>query len=283
MLLANLLKQSFQDIEKSTYSISRREVEDLMSYVTGLSWSDLQRDHTTELTTRQFNQWRESFKQLLAGEPLAYICQQRHFYKDVWFVNNQVLIPRPETEILVDRAIECLKKLDRPQVMDFGAGSGCIGLSIAKYLPQSQVTLIDVSENALEVAKKNKQQLQVSNASLICGSIGEGSFDIGFTQNSVDMIVANPPYIAFDDQRVDPRVHNYEPHIALYAPQQGQKWIHKWLTWGYDYLVEKGLFLFEFGHGQEQALSAWIESSPYQEIDLIEDYTGKKRFFKLQK
>lgn len=221
---------------------------------------------------------------LALGEPLAYITGTKFFYKSDFLVSPDVLIPRPETEILVEEALQKIPKQSGSfRVMDLGAGSGCIGLSIAKERPGANVHLIEASKAALLVAQKNQENLGLRQVHCVHGTVGDATFQLSHLKGQIDLIVANPPYIAQGDPRVEKRVHNFEPHQALYADNQGLMWIHKWLIWGYDYLKPSGVFIFEFGQNQEQAILAMLEKMVYTKPSLVKDYAAINRFMLVHK
>ena len=167
--------------------------------------------------------------------------------------------------------------------MDLGAGSGCIGLSIAKECSSCTVFLIEASAKAMLVMEANRKRLAVSNSHLIQCELGVDAFPRTDLRGQIDLIVSNPPYIRDSDPRVDSRVHQYEPHQALYASENGLFWIHKFILWSYDYLVVGGSLIVEFGREQEDDVEQLAKKTDYSEISFINDLTGHKRFIKLKK
>lgn len=275
------LKELLSNID--TQKIPQREVEDLICHILNLSWGEMQvQKENIQLNDQQSSRFSEMFVELQQGKPLAYLLGSRAFYKFEFFVNPSVLIPRPETEILVEKALGLLPQ-SQSLVLDLGAGSGCIGLSIAKERVNSEALLIEASPEAMKVAKANASKLSVENVQFYNVRLGEEAFELPEHKAKVDLIVSNPPYIAEGDQRVLNRVSQYEPHMALYAPENGLFWIHKWLIWGYDYLKAGGFFIFEFGQNQEDEIQKLIDQTSYEVVELIRDYSGTPRFFKLRK
>ena len=129
-------------------------------------------------------------------------------------------------------------------VMDIGSGSGCLGLSIARECPKAEVWLLEADSKALDLSKKNARNLSLKNVKFQCVQVGEKFFKPFQWKESFQLIVANPPYIAYGDRRVSPRVHHFEPHQALYAEENGLYWIRKWLEWSYDFFKKRGAFYF---------------------------------------
>lgn len=260
----------------------QREIEDIICFHLNWSWSELHLNKNHLIPQKKNHEIKEDIEALRLGKPVAYILGEKFFYKYNFTVNPSVLIPRPETELLVEAVLSVIGEGSH-NVMDLGAGSGCIGLSIAKEKPNSMVTLVEASNAALVVCKKNAELLQVPNCKFIHHEIDAKPLIISNLLDTVDLIVSNPPYIAEGDSRVEKSVHKYEPHQALYGKENGLFWIHKFLLWGYDYLRKDGLFVFEFGQGQEGALLQLIEQTNYQFVEFIKDYSGTQRFMKLLK
>ena len=167
--------------------------------------------------------------------------------------------------------------------MDLGTGSGCIGLSVAKELPLSEVWLFDSSSNALAMAKKNASSLNLSNIHFVQAQVGVETQLLPELLGSIDFVLANPPYIAQGDSRVHWRTEKFEPPTALYGNNNGLEWIHKWLTWSYDYLKPNAQGIFEFGEGQEKEIEALLKNSAYQSYEFIKDYSDKWRFVLFKK
>ncbi|MCJ8277161.1 MAG: methyltransferase domain-containing protein [Bdellovibrionales bacterium] len=154
---------------------------------------------------------------------------------------------------------------------------------MAAEKPKAQVMLFDSSKEALEIARKNKESLKLENVELFHGSVGVDAFSEVDNKVQVDFVLANPPYIEEGDDRVSESVHNFEPHEALYARNNGLEWIHLWLQWSYDYLIKGGHLMMEFGLSQEDSVKKISEEQGYQFIKFINDYSGKIRFILLSK
>ncbi len=264
------------------FNIQRRLLEDLVGYHLGLSWGELQLQKQRALDDELIESLAIAVRRLAAGEPLAYIIGEKFFFKSMFSVDSRVLIPRPETEILVEKALPLLDHSSKT-VLDLGTGSGCIGLSLAKERPQSRFYLIDSSLDALAVCRVNQDSLRLDNVTIVHGTVGKASFDGPWDSGAVDLIVANPPYIAEGDDRVTSSVHGFEPHSALYTGEEGLECHRLWLEWSFRQLRPGGHFLFEFGKDQEDPIAAFIHQTDYSIIEVVEDYARIKRFFILQK
>lgn len=211
------------------------------------------------------------------GEPLAYLLQEKGFYKDVFFVKPGVLIPRPETELLVEKSLEFLKEdsIKDPLIFDFGCGSGCIGLSLLRELPNARLLGFDVSEMAVEVSTENAVRLGMNDRShFYHHPISELS---GIVSTKADLIVTNPPYIAENDPEVEPGVSKHEPSIALYSGGTGLEKIKSWSEVAYSLLKPGGKFAMEFGKNQEDKVQLYLSTLGFSGISIYKDLAGIDR------
>lgn len=213
----------------------------------------------------------EGLKELKAGKPVQYIVGNVDFYNVNLLVNENVLIPRFETEYLVEKTINYSKNIKKPlDILDIGTGSGAIAITLAKNIP-SNVLATDISKKALEIAQENAKRNNVQikfKQSDILKSV-EGKFDI---------IISNPPYIS-KDETIDPIVKNNEPHIALYALDNGLYFYKNILQNIKPYLKEKSLIAFEIGMTQSKAITEISKTYlPNSIVKTEKDLTGKDRY-----
>ena len=188
------------------------------------------------------------------GEPCAYLTGRREFYGRDFEVGPGVLIPRPETEGLVDRARECLAGCDAPRVLDVGTGSGCLAITLALELPGARVIATDASERALEYARRNAERLD-AQVDLLRGDFLAPLPDL----ERFDLIVCNPPYVdASDAAGLAPEVRAHEPPEALFAPAgDPDHWVRR-LVEAREVLTPRGVLLVELGHDQAVRLRPWL-------------------------
>ena len=189
----------------------------------------------------------EAIKRLEKGEPVQYIVGDVDFYGNIIKVNKNVLIPRRETEELVEKTIELIKKIFPNQnisILDIGTGSGCIPITLKKYFPNNNITAIDISQEALKVAVDNS----LSN-NVILNFIQSNLFEN--VSGKYHCIISNPPYIKEDEEIMD-IVKNNEPHLALYAPNEGLYFYEEILKEANKYLEDKFIIAFEIGETQGQ-------------------------------
>jgi release factor glutamine methyltransferase len=221
----------------------------------------------------------DAFRAMLARrsrrEPLAYITGERWFYDIKLQVTPATLIPRPETEELVERALAWLREHPRATVVDVGTGSGAIALAVARHAPHARVLAIDISAEALAVARSNARRLGLEHrVHFLQGDL------LAPLSGPVDLILANLPYI--DDRlraSLMPEVGRYEPPKALFTPERGLREIARLLAQAPSFLHPEGLILLEIGHDQGEAVRALAQRAfPSTRIRIQRDLAGQVRF-----
>lgn len=222
----------------------------------------------------------ESWKaERLKGIPLAYLSGKKGFYKNEFAVRPGVLIPRPETELVIEVALE--RAPNALEIADFGCGSGCIGLSLLKELPLANLIAVDQSPVACEVCALNAGTLGIMNRTSVVNKSVEQWFEA--RQGALDLIVANPPYIAAGDSRVQKSVHEFEPHEALYAGDEGLAAIRSWTGVAIKTLKAKGLFITEIGAGQSAEVQEIMRAVGFQDIRTHRDLNNIERVISAMK
>ena len=230
------------------------------------------------------NQKRELekvLKQLLQEQPLQYIIGKAYFRSLTLTVNSSVLIPRPETEELVNWVLEDHQNLEEKQTLiDFGTGSGCIAIALTKEQPSFEVTAIDFYSSVLNLAKQNAIKNKTSVSFL-----QHDILQLNTLKLNVDIIVSNPPYIPPSEQReMKPNVLNYEPHLALFVPENDPLIFYRSiLEYGLLYLVSDGLIYFEINPRFLSEMKSLILSFKVYSILERKDIFGKLRMLRVQK
>ena len=211
--------------------------------------------------------------QRLNGVPVAYLTGVREFYDLVFKVTSAVLIPRPETELLVEMVLAFLPETRAGRILDLGTGSGAIGITIAKHRPRAFVTAVDLSADAISVAKWNAQNLGVENIRILEGNW----FESLVVDEPFDLIVSNPPYVARNDPHLQQGDLRFEPDIALSADEDGLTFIRHIITTAPTYLVDGGQLLLEHGYDQSVLCRQLLEKEGYREICTQVDLAGIER------
>lgn len=224
------------------------------------------------LTAEQAQQYVALVVRRVAGEPVAYITGRREFHGREFAVNPAVLIPRPETEWLVELALQRLPAGAPSRVLDLGAGSGCIGITIAAERPQAQVTLIDASEAALEIARANAAQWAPGNTTLL-----HSDWYSAVAAERYDLIVANPPYVAEGDAHLQQGDLRFEPRSALAAGVDGLRDLQQIIAQAPQHLRAGGWLLLEHGFDQAVACVWLLEAAGFHEVFNAPDLAGIPR------
>lgn len=218
--------------------------------------------------------FESDLKRLEHGEPVQYIVGNVDFYGYTFKVTKDTLIPRFETEELVNRTIKYIGKFFETQelnIIDLGTGTGCIGITLKKELPKSQVTLVDISEEAIKVAEDNKK---INNTDV---KIVKSNFFANLS-DKYHVVISNPPYLTESDEIMDIVLKN-EPHLALLADNEGYKCYEDILKDIKEHLIIPGMIAFEIGYTQGDKIKSMIENIyPYATISIEKDLQGKDRF-----
>ena len=209
----------------------------------------------------------------LKNEPIAYILGSKEFWKHKFFVNRSVLIPRPETEHLVEEILKIIKKNESKKILEIGTGSGCIIISLSIERPKCHVTALDVSSNALNVAKTNAKMHHLEN------KIKFINIDIDkFQSYKYDLIVSNPPYINLSDlKRLDDDIKLYEPKLALYGGSDGYREIKKIISKSSKLLKYNGKLVIEIGDKQKNHTIFELKKNGFFINKICKDLSGKYR------
>ncbi len=222
---------------------------------------------------------KAAVKRRQSGEPLAYILESQGFYNYDFYVRPGVLIPRPETEHLIERALELFAQQSPLRIADLGCGSGCIGLTLLKEWPNSKLLAIDASETAIQIAKENAERLHVTGR---C-EFRHACVEQGQETEAFELIVANPPYIDINDPRVEPHVRHFEPAEALFADQNGLAALFSWSEWAHHALKDGGWLLMEIGTGQAGAVKDKLSRIGFPGAEVIKDLAGHERLIAAKK
>ncbi len=265
--------------DKNTANI---EASVLLSYILVKPKSYLLTWPEQEISTGQFAMYNTLIEKRKAGEPIAYIIGQKEFFSLLFNVDSNTLIPRPETELLVEIVLEKFKAQSNSvlNLLDLGTGSGAIAVALAKTRSAWQITAIDKSEQALSMAKRNAKYHLAENINFVLSNWMDNLDE----NQKFDCIVANPPYIAENDPHLEQGDLRFEPKMALVAENNGLADIEYILKQGVNFLKPNGIILIEHGYQQLPAIKAIVESlDGYSEFNSIIDYAGLPRVIELKR
>ena len=224
------------------------------------------------LTVQQWDEFSHLIRRRREGIPVAYLTGERDFYDLTLKVNAAVLIPRPETELLVELALQLIPPDQPCRILDLGTGSGAIALTIAKYRPRAQVTAVDLSPAAIAVCQSNAQNLHIHNLRFVTGNW----FD-ELSGERFDLIVSNPPYVADNDPHLQQGDLRFEPALALSAGDHGLSCISHIIDKAPDHLMNNGWLLLEHGYDQAPACRQLLREKDFSNICSHPDLAGIMR------
>lgn len=243
----------------------------LLAHLTARSALELRLDTNTEYDNGILSSYRELVEKRIKRIPLQYLLEEAPFYRRVFKVDPRVLIPRPETELLCEWALEILKDIPSPRVLDLCCGSGCIGLTLKAERPDASVTLSDLSSGALNVTAVNAVRMsldvQIRHSDLLEGLYG----------SVFDLIVSNPPYIPSEDcDQLQPEVR-MEPRLALDGGKDGFDLYRRIIQSAGSVLVPGGRLMMEMGVNESDFLVSLLSRCGYRDIEVRKDYAGIER------
>lgn len=261
------------------YKIAYIETQILIMHSLNLDKTKLISEGLRELNENEINNIESLINRRLNFEPIAYIINKKEFYGFNFYVDNGVLIPRAETEELIDLIKEYINKnyIDKKNISicDIGAGSGNIAITLKKLFENANITAIEISEKAIEVIKKNGENILKDKNSINIINADALSF---IPKNKFDIIVSNPPYVALKDKENLQKDLSFEPKNALYSGNDGLNFYRNFLSTIDKYLKSNGAFFFEIGFNQGKELINICESFNIKNAEIKKDLSGKDRF-----
>lgn len=245
----------------------------ILSSILKISKSDIILNNEQELTKKDYKKYNKALNKYKKGYPIQYILKETYFYGNKYYVNKNVLIPRPETELLVEKTVNLIKQKfnKKLKIIDIGTGSGAIAITLKKLLPDAEITATDISKKALKVAKYNAKNNKVNikfKKSDILKNIND----------KYDVIISNPPYISYDE-KIEDIVKNNEPKKALYAPLDGIYFYKEILEQSNSKLNKNNIIAFEIGSNQEDKIKKLVTNNYKCDIISAEkDLNGLDRY-----
>lgn len=226
----------------------------------------------TELSASQRTRFESSLERRMEGEPVAYITNTKAFWNIEVIVNSSTLVPRPETELVVERALHHCQSLRQPDIADLGTGTGCIALALASEITNASIVATDLSPQALAVVEKNRQILGLDNVSTFLGD-----WTSALPEREFDVITVNPPYIAENDPCLRNKFMRFEPRMALTGGYDGLESIRKIVSGIRRFLRPGGWLIIEHGCDQSNAVRQLLSSNRLTDCDTFKDLAGLDR------
>lgn len=283
----DIIKSSTELLAKKNIANPRLNVELMLCEVLDCDRVKLYLDFEKPLTKNELDLYREWFKRRLNHEPLQYITGHAYFYGYRFKVNEHVLIPRQETEILVEKVLEDIKKNPKESlsILEIGTGSGCISIALGKKLDELEmkynIVAIDISKDALDVAAYNLEKIEGSNEKI--SFVEKDIFEIDTFNKDIDCIVSNPPYIPYTEfEGLNEEVNKYEPTISLTDYKDGLTFYRKILGL-YSSPVITGKLFFEIAYNQKKNLENLLKDFPNIMGKFFKDYSDNDRVLEVSK
>lgn len=274
LLLHNLMREGAERLGTGPHpQRARADAELLLLSVLGKNKAWLMAHGAEEVTAARAASYNELVTQRLAGEPIQYILGEAEFYGLPFRVTRDVLIPRPETEHLMERALELAAAFAEPRIVDIGTGSGAIAVALADQLPSAAVTAIDISAPALAVARENALRNGAARIRFL-----EGDLLAPVNGESFELVVSNPPYVpAADRASLSVEVREFEPELALFAGSDGLDIYRRLIPAAFAALPPGGFLLLEIGFGQSAQITHLLARSGFAQIEFVADLQGIAR------
>lgn len=269
-----LLSKSIQYLKKYNVENARLDAEYIFAYALGVKRVSLTLNFNKEIDEDKKNLIREYIvRRGKHREPLQYILKEWEFYGYPIKVEKGVLIPRQDTEILVEQCIHLMQEVENPKILDIGTGSGAISIALAREIKGSVVLGLDVSEAALKIAVENRELNKVENLKFLKSDLFQH-----VKEKNYDLIVSNPPYIPMEEYNtLMPEVKEYEPKMALTDGGDGYYFYRKISKESIGYLKKGGYLAFEVGYNQGDTVADIMEKLGYHIVGRVSDYGGNER------
>jgi release factor glutamine methyltransferase len=275
MQLKRALASAVDRLESADVGSPRMNAEVLLMFVLGVNRAYLYAHPERELTAEEEARYDEVLAQRATGMPSQYITGHQEFWGLDFVVTPAVLIPRPETEHLVETVLELARGIARPKLVDVGTGSGCVALALAHELKSAAVYAVDVSADALEIAGANAARLRLDGR-------------VHFTQSNVlealagvhdfDFVVSNPPYVGFGEaDKVQKSVRDFEPRVAVFAGEQGLDVIRPLIEQAHRALKPGGWLAMEIGYSMRDAVVNLLSPTMWEDVRVVPDLQGIPR------
>ena len=250
----------------SISNVPRLEAEVLLSFLLDIKPINFHTDDI-DIDSKVMNKFKTMIESRFRGMPLAYLTGQKEFWSMNFFINQSVLVPRPETELLIENAIEIFKNHESPKILELGTGSGIISIVLQKELSNPDITAVDISEEALNIAKMNAEKHEISDIRFV---VSDWFSEI--MNEKFDLIISNPPYV--DRSKLSNEELfgiDMEPEIALYSENDGTSDLEFIIKKSPDYLKDGGWLILEHGYDQSSFCVSEMKTAGYSRINNSKD------------
>jgi release factor glutamine methyltransferase len=268
-----IINSAYQDLKKNNIKSALIDSEILLSQAINKSREFIILNSNYKVSEKEYWYFKEMVNQRLRGKPIAYITGKKFFWKDEFLINEKVLIPRPDTEIIVEQVLKIFKNKTKINFLDIGIGSGCILLSILKERKDFRATGIDISNHALKVCKINAYKLGIKNRVKLFKS------DIDkFNKEKYDLIISNPPYIKnLDLTYLEKDIVKFEPKIALDGGLDGISEIRKLIKKSSELIKNNGKLIIEIGYDQKDEVKRLLRKNSFYINSVQKDLANNDR------
>ncbi|MFL6273622.1 MAG: peptide chain release factor N(5)-glutamine methyltransferase [Blastocatellia bacterium] len=284
--IAEAILEGARRLEQAGESEARRTAGLLLAYRLRVDRTHLLTHPEQAISAEDRQAFLQMIERRAAGEPVQYITEHQEFYGRDFLVTPAVLIPRPETEFLIERVLALVRDMQQaaPLIVDLGTGSGCIAVTLAVELPAARIIATDISGAALEVARQNVAQHGVSaRIEFYEGDLLAPLIALGL-DNRVDILASNPPYVAENQPEMVQRdVREFEPHGALFGGADGLNFYRRLLVEAFSVVRPGGFLVCEIGYSQLDAIAEMVAASHWQLVEIIHDLQGIARTLVIRK
>ncbi len=273
MIYSEILKKGENFLKKNKIKNPHLDTELILSKVINKKREEILLNTNNNLKKKDLIKFKKYLSRRYEKEPMAYILGYKYFWKHKFLINKSVLIPRPDTEKVVEETLKNLPIEKSKKILEIGTGSGCIIVSVLKERPKCKATAIDISKNAINIAKTNAKLHQLEN------KINFINIDIDkFKSYNYDLIISNPPYInSIELKRLDDDIKFHEPTLALSGGLDGFKYLKKIIVKSNKLLKINGKLILEIGHRQKNQCSKILNENGYYINQISKDLSGKDR------
>ena len=271
--LKDIFKHISKTLREAKFESSNIEANIMLSHSLNLSIEKIFMNQNKKIYKKTVTKILKFLERRLNGEPLSYIVGYKYFFSIKFEIDKSVLIPRPETEILVNKSLKIIKKNNAKKILDVCCGSGCVGISLIKNIRNIKVDFSDVSKKALSICKKNIKKFRINKR---CKTYANSY--IGNRKEKYDLIVSNPPYVSiYEYEKLSKEIQDHEPKIALVSPDKGYKHLEKIIKQSTKSLNSGGYLAVEIGWKQSKKVVNFFQKYGFNDIVVDKDLNNINR------